>query len=105
HHVVFPELTDVLGHLRADANASRRPVLVVASSDKPRPPTLDLLLLRLAVLIAATETDPTEVPPPYFPDLNRPVEERDAARRASQIRRDGALQQLARVRTARLLRV
>jgi CheY-like chemotaxis protein len=104
-HVVYPELTDVMGHLRADANASRRPVLVVASSDKPRPPTLDLLLLRLAVLIAATETDPTEVPPPYTPDLTRPVEERDLARRASQIRRDGALQQLARVRTERLLRV
>jgi CheY-like chemotaxis protein len=105
HHVVYPELTDLMGHLRADANAARRPVLVVASSDKPRPPTFDLLLLRLALLIAATETDDTEVPPPHYPDLTRPVEERDQARLNTQIRRDGALQALARIRTNRLMRV
>lgn len=106
HHVVYPQLTDLMGHLRGDANAARRPVLVVASSDQPRRPTLDLLLLRLALLISATETDPAvEVPAPYFPDLTRPPEERDAARRATQIRRDGALRQLARARTDRLTRV
>lgn len=104
-HVVVPQLTDLMGHLRADANAARRPVLVVASPDKPPAPTFDLLLLRLALLIAATDTTDAEVPAPYFPDLTRPAEEREQAARNSQISRDGALQPLARTRTERLMRV
>lgn len=76
-HLADPLLNDVLGHLAADPNAARRPVLLVASGDKPKAPPLEALLLRLAVLVAATETAAREVPPPYaydpkFPPTQKP---------------------------------
>jgi CheY-like chemotaxis protein len=118
HHIVNPELQDVLGQLRADVRAGNRPVLVVASADKPRPPSLDSLLLRLALLIAATESDPVAMPPPFNPDPNAPynvqtrevtegmsAEQFAAARRTSGERRDNVFRTARRARVDRLLRV
>ena len=39
-------------------------LLVVASADQAIPPSLDQLVLRFALLIAATETEPVPMPPP-----------------------------------------
>jgi CheY-like chemotaxis protein len=104
-HVVFPELIDVVGHLRADANAARRPVLVVASSDTPRLPSIDQLLLRFALLVAATETEPVDMAPPYVPNLRRTPEEMETERVNLQIRRDGAFRVLAQARIGRIARL
>lgn len=71
-HVADPTLTDVLSHLEADPNAGRRPILVVASTDKPKAPPLETQILRLAVLVAATETPPAQIPPPYVYDPKFP---------------------------------
>jgi CheY-like chemotaxis protein len=105
HHVVFPQLVDVMGQLRADANAARRPILVVASTDQPRLPSLDQLLLRFAILIAATEVEPVEMPPPYVPNLLRTPEEQDTERRNLQTRRDGVFRSVAQARMERLVRL
>jgi CheY-like chemotaxis protein len=118
HHIVNPELSDVLAHLRADLNAGRRPVLVVASADKPRRPSFQMLLLRLALLIAATESDPVLIPPPFNPDPSAPynIQTREvlpgmppemlaAARKTSATRRDGVFATVTATRIARLLRV
>lgn len=104
-HVPNPELRDLVGHLRADANAARRPVLVVASADQAIPPSLDQLLLRFALLIAATDTDPIVVPPPYVPDPRSSDDEQATLRRGNQDRRDTELKKLFTARSARLTRV
>lgn len=105
HHIPNPELVDLVGHLRADVNAARRPVLVIASADHPRPPSLDMLLLQLAVLIAATESEHIGMPPPYVPDLVKPPEEQAKDRVSVQRLRDGVFRSASRDRLARLLRV
>ncbi len=105
HHIVGPELIDVVGHIRADANAAKRPLLVVASADKPRPPSFEMLLLSLAVLIAATESDPAAIPAPYVQDLLTPPEIRESQRRTITARRDQGLRSMAQARLGRLLRV
>lgn len=71
-HLADPLLNDVLSHLAADPNAARRPVLVVASGDKPKAPPVEAMLLRLAVLVAATETATREIPAPYAYDPKFP---------------------------------
>lgn len=71
-HVADPTLNDVLSQLAADPNAGRRPVLVVASTNAPKAPPLEAQLLRLAVLVAATETPPAIIPPPYVYDPKFP---------------------------------
>ena len=105
HHIPNPELVDVVGHLRADLNASRRPILVIASSDQPRPPSLDMLLLRIAGLIAATESDPTGMPAPFVPDPRMTPEQQISERATVQQRRDGVFRSTATDRLARLMRV
>jgi CheY-like chemotaxis protein len=105
HHVPNPELVDLVGHLRADVNTARRPILVVASTDQPVPPSLDMLLLHLAGLIAATETEAVPMPPPYVPDPTRNTEEQAADRLTVQTRRDGVFRTAAADRLARLMRV
>jgi hypothetical protein len=77
-----------VSHLRADQNALRRPILVVASSNTVPAPSFEQLLLRFAVLIAATDTDLYEMPAPYVPDVRRPIEEVEAGRRANLALRD-----------------
>lgn len=74
-HVADPTLTDVIGQLAADPNAARRAVFVVASPDRLKPVSVEPLLLRLALMVAATDTATTAVPKPYrfnprLPDLD-----------------------------------
>ena len=105
HHLPNPELGDVVANLRADKRAAARPILVVASMDNPAPPTVDQLLLRFALLIAATETDPIGMPDPYVPDLKRTEEERDRDRKTVQDRRDDVFRTTLVSRVDRLQRV
>jgi len=104
-HVPNPELRDLVGHLRADANASRRPVLVVASADHAIPPSFDQLLLRFGLLIAATETAPVGMPDPYVPDIRRTAETDAAERKQVQDRRDAVFVSTLKTRADRLQRV
>ena len=105
HHIPYPELSDVVSSLRADTRAARRPILVVASSDAPTPPTVDQLLLRFALLIAATETDPIGMPGPYVPDLRKTEEEQARDRKTTQERRDNVFRTTVVSRVDRLQRV
>lgn len=104
-HVPDPELRDVLTQLTADANFGRRPVLVVASADNPKPVGLEPLLLRLALLVAATETE--DIPIPGIPAIDRRKSAEDVAdeRRRNAEERDRAYANLFRARLARLTRV
>jgi len=104
-HVPNPELRDLIGHLRADANAARRPVLVVASSDQPIPPSFDQMLLRFGLLIAATETTQVGMPDPYVADIRRSPEADIAERKAIQDRRDAVFASTQKTRADRLTRV
>lgn len=104
-HLVNPQLFDVVAHLSADANAANRPVLVIASTDKPQPPSFDMLLLRMALLIAATESDPATVPAPYVPSPETPPEQIENLRSAIVARRDNAFRTIAATRLERLRRV
>mgnify|MGYP002780553737 CR=1 FL=1 len=72
-HIANPELGDILAQLSDDANLARRPVLVVASTDKAVPVPLDQMLLRLAGLVAVTETDEPAVTPPFSIDPRKPL--------------------------------
>ena len=105
HHIPYPELLDVVSNLRADTRAARRPILVIASSDAPTPPTVDQLLLRFALLIAATETDPIGMPDPYVPDLRKTEEEQARDRKTTQERRDNVFRTTVVSRVDRLQRV
>jgi CheY-like chemotaxis protein len=104
-HVVDPELKDVLAALKANANAGRRPVLVVASPDAAAPPNAESLLLRLAVLLAVTETTEIEVPGPYQNDKRKPKEENDDVRKRNIQDRDARLMLIADARLARMKRI
>lgn len=104
-HVPNPELRDLLARLRPDGSTARRPVMLVASSDKPRPPSFEQLLLRLAVLIAVTETSDIEVPPPYAIDSRRPADQMAADRAANRALRDLRLTELYDLRLARFRRL
>lgn len=70
-HLADPLLNDVLSHLAADPNAGRRPVMLVASTDKPKAPPVEAQLLRLAVLVALTDAD-DPIPPAYVYDPKFP---------------------------------
>ena len=105
HHLPNPELADVVANLRADARAARRPILVVASSDHAVPPSIDQLLLRFALLIAATETDPLGMPDPYVPALKNSAEEQERDRKTTQERRDNVFRTALASRSDRLHRV
>src|SRR5262249_20212050 len=105
HHIVNPELSDVIADLRGDPRAAKRPILVVASSGQPTPPSVDQLLLRFALLIAATETDPLGMPEPYVPNLKFTEEERDRERKTIQERRDNVFRTALISRVDRLQRV
>lgn len=104
-HVPDPQLNDFLSQVRADVKSGGVPVAVVASTDKPVAPTVDGLLLRFAILIAATETDGVEIPAPFAPNLRNIQDDNDRLRAASLLQRDAALRTAARNRMARLSRV
>ncbi len=104
-HVVNPELKDLVPQLLADSNVARRPILIVGSADKTRQLSFELLVTRLAFLIAVTETSSTDVPPPYAFDPRRPV--RDLALEKDTIvqLRDKRLAELYGLRFERLRRL
>jgi CheY-like chemotaxis protein len=105
HHLPNPQIDDVVANLRADARAARRPLLIVASTDTVTPPSLDQLLLRFALLIAATETDPLGMPDPFVPDVRKTDEEQAPLRRTIQDRRDDVFRTAMESRIDRLQRV
>lgn len=104
-HAANPELIDTVAALQSDPRAAARPLFVVASSDKPRVPTFDQLLLRTAALIASTENDTVEMPAPFVPDPRLSPDENAAARKVVQERRDNSFRSAAAIRTQRLQRV
>jgi CheY-like chemotaxis protein len=104
-HTANPELIDTVAALQSDPRAAARPLFVVASSDKPRVPTFDQLLLRTAALIAATENDVVEMPPPFVPDPRLGPDENAVNRKKIQERRDNSFRAAAAIRTERLQRV
>jgi hypothetical protein len=104
-HIGDPLLADLLAMARADANVARRPVLVVASPDTPKPVPLDQLLLRLAMLVAVTETSAVKVPPPFAFDPTRPVLDEAQARAELRQNRDRQLLALYDLRLPRLVRL
>ena len=103
-HIGDPVLADLLAMAKADANVARRPVLVVASPDAPKPVPLDHLLLRLALLVAVTETT-TTVPPPFAFDPTRPVQDEALARAELSRTRDNRLLNLYDLHLPRLVRL
>ncbi len=105
HHTANPEMIDLISQIQSDPRSAGRPVFVIASTDKPRPPSFDQLLLRTSALIAATENDVVAMPDPYTPDSRATPEEQVIARRDVQKKRDEVFRSAAAARTARLQRV
>jgi CheY-like chemotaxis protein len=104
-HIAGPELTDILAHMKADANFARRPVLVIASSDQPRPVSLEQQLLRLALLVAATETEDVPIPGVVAIDRRKSPEEIAEDKQRNAVDRDRAFALLYRARLDRLTRL
>ena len=104
-HIVDPLLTDLLAQVAADTNAARRPVLLVASTDAIKPVPFEHLLLRLALMIAATETEDIKVPEPYVRDPNRPLDDPEKLKVETFERRDNKLGDLAGYRIKRMKRL
>jgi len=103
-HAADPELRDTLATMTADA-AGRKPVLVVASSDKKTDVPLEALLLRLALLVAATETDVVDIPVPVVNDPRKDEEQNALLRREILKTRDQRLEATFKTRLARLRRL
>jgi CheY-like chemotaxis protein len=107
HHTPNPELIDLIGQMQADSKTANRPTLVVASSDKPRMPTFDQLLVRFATLIASTENETIGMELPFKPDprdLDKPKVIEDARRMNAEFR-DNVFRRAAEGRIARLNRL
>lgn len=104
-HILFPEISDLVPSLRRDPRAARRPILIVASLDHPNPPSFEQLLLRFALLIAATETDAVDMPAPYVPNLRRSEKERMEARETNREHRDHTFRVTLAARVDRLERI
>lgn len=105
-HIADPTLRDVLGQLNADPNSGKRPILVVASTASVKPVPVEMLLLRLALLVAATETaDDLVVPAPYVFDPRMPDPDRVKAREENVKTRDTIIEALAKLRIQRLQRL
>jgi tetratricopeptide (TPR) repeat protein/CheY-like chemotaxis protein len=104
-HVVEPTLQDVLAQLAANTNAGRRPILVVASPDNVVAPSVETQLLRLAVLVAVTETTEMVVPPPYEVDRRKTREENEDLRKLNVRDRDDRLMRIYEGRLARMRRI
>jgi CheY-like chemotaxis protein len=100
-----PELRDVLVQLRPGQSAARMPILVMASSAKPRAMPLESLMLRLAKLIAVTETSGIEVATPFTFDPAKPAVDLDAVRKQANRVRDFQLAELHKIRTERMHRI
>jgi CheY-like chemotaxis protein len=105
HHTPNPELIDLIGQLQSNPKAGGRPTFVVASTDTPRVPTFDQLVVRFAALIAATENEAVPMPAPFVPHPRMSSEEIANERRRNQELRDAQFRRTADQRIARLKRV
>ncbi|MCS7021765.1 MAG: hypothetical protein NZU63_08060 [Gemmataceae bacterium] len=105
HHAVNPQLRDLISQLQTDSRWAAIPTLVLASPEQPSPPTLEQLLLRTAVLMAATDQRLPDVPDAYVPHPNDPPEQQQRLRRENQTARDNALLRAANERRTRLLQI
>lgn len=104
-HTGSPELINLIAELHTDTRTANRPLLVVASPDKPPLPTFDQLLVRFAALIAATENEVVPMPPPFVPDQRDTPEQIEKNRASIQVQRDGVFRSTAASRMERLRRV
>ncbi len=104
-HVVEPQLNDLLAFISASQQIARRPVAVVASADNPKPVGLEPLLLRLAALIAATESIDIPVPAPLILDRRKPKEDTDRDRKLNTDDREKIFRQIYEGRLARTKRI
>jgi len=104
-HVVEPQLNDLLAFISASQQIARRPVAVVASADNPKPVGLEALLLRLAALIAATESIDIPVPAPLILDRRKPKEDTDRDRKLNTDDREKIFRQIYEGRLARTMRI
>lgn len=104
-HACEPLLTDFLTQLRSSPVSATIPVLVVASADRSLPPAAEPLLFRLALLIAATETEQIPVPPPFAPDVRRPAKDNERMKAEALELREKGLSRLFEIRLARLERL
>ncbi len=107
HHTPNPELIDLIGQIQADVKTANRPTLVVASSDKPRMPSFDQLVVRFAALIGATENETIGMEPPFKPDprdVDKPKLIEDERTKNAQFR-DNVYRRTAEARSARLNRL
>ncbi len=106
HHIVNPLLPDLLPQLAADPNTARRPTVIVASTDrKMQKVSVEALLLRLAMLVAATDDSAAVVPPPYLFNPKLPDADRAKAREDNIGERDVNLETIAKLRLQRLQRL
>lgn len=105
-HVADPTLTDVIGQLSADPNTARRSIFVVASSDRLKAPSVEPQLYRLALLVAAADTEKDiVVPPPYRFNPRLPDLKPDEARAENVKQRDAELGKLYERRLRRMQRL
>jgi CheY-like chemotaxis protein len=105
HHTASPELIDLISQLQSDPRTAARPIFVIASTDKPRSPSFDQLLVRLAAIIAATENDVLGMIAPFVPDKRNTVDEIEKLRKENQQKRDATFRNAWIRRIARLQRV
>ena len=80
-------------------------MLLIASSDAAKPIPFEHLLLRLALMIAATETEDIKVPEPFVKDPNRPLDDAEKLKRDTIERRDIKIEDLAGYRIKRMKRL
>jgi CheY-like chemotaxis protein len=104
-HAHSPTIRDFLVQLRSLPATKSTPVFVVASGDEAKAPKVESLLFRLALLIAATETESPNVPPAFAIDPRRPQKDNDRIKAEQQEFRERALTRLYQVRLARLERL
>lgn len=106
-HIAAPTVSDTLAQLRSDVTAGGRPVVLVASGDRPAPVGVEPLLARLAALalLLPDELDarnPIKVPPPFSYDPRRAVIDEDKERADRRAVRDRELSLLLDRRLAKL---
>ncbi|HEY2784898.1 MAG TPA: hypothetical protein VGJ05_07985 [Fimbriiglobus sp.] len=104
HHAANPELRDTLVTMTADA-AGRKPVLVIASSDHRVDIPFEALLLRLALLVAVTETDQIDIPEPAAENPKLDEDQNTAIRKDVARQRDKKIDAVVKTRLARLRRL
>lgn len=106
NHIGGLQLADTVSQLQANANVGGRPIMVVASSDQPRPVPFEYQLARLAALIAVTETADITVTPPFaFDPKKPPIVDLEQVRADIRKTRDNELRSLYDLRLARLNRL